>query len=69
MSPYAHLTTGARPAYDAFGNGLNCVLDAMKGLAAAQCFLGFLLGNRLETPNDVRQGAAGAFRRMLSVLD
>ena len=69
MSPVAHLTTGTTPAYDALGAGFNAVLDAMRGLAAPQVFLGFLLGNTLETPNDIRQGARGAFYRMLNVLD
>jgi hypothetical protein len=48
---------------------VNSIIDAMKGVAAAQCFLGFVLGNTLSTPEEIRDGAAAAFRRMLNVLD
>jgi hypothetical protein len=67
MSPLAFLVRGGK-CYSAFGNGVNAVLDAKRGVAAAQAFIG-LDGCALETKEELRAAAAACFAKALDIIE
>jgi hypothetical protein len=67
MSPASHLVSTSTPCYNAFGNGLSAVMDAMDGHVEAQAFLG--IESSLETQGELKAAVIACFRALLDRID